>query len=214
MDNIDIASIRKEYTLNKLDESDVNENPFVQFGLWFNEAQNAEVIEPNAMVLATATTDGRPSARVVLLKEFNEFGFSFFTNYQSRKAEQLDKNSFAALVFFWPELERQIRIEGKISRISEQENDEYFNTRPEGSKIGAWVSPQSRVVMGRNFLESIKVIIESQFSGKPISRPANWGGYRLTPHLFEFWQGRPNRLHDRIQYTLEKDKWVIERLAP
>lgn len=210
----DVASIRREYALEHLDEGDVSKNPFVQFNAWFNDAINAEVTEPNAMVLATATAFGRPSARMVLLKGFDENGFTFFTNYQSKKATQLEQNPFAALVLFWPELERQIRIEGKVAKVSEQESDDYFNSRPEGSKISAWVSPQSRAVHGRNFLESIKVIIESQFTDKTISRPPNWGGYRLTPDIIEFWQGRPNRLHDRIQYTLTKERWVIERLAP
>ena len=214
MDKKDISSIRKEYALTQLNESEVSENPITQFGIWFDDALKGEISESNAMVLATATPDGRPSARVVLLKGFDENGFSFFTNYQSRKATQLEQNSYAAIVFYWPELERQIRIEGKIGRVSDQESDDYFNTRPEGSKIGAWTSPQSRVIPGRNFLESIKTIIESLFTGKTISRPANWGGYCLTPYLLEFWQGRPNRLHDRIQYTLTKNKWVIERLAP
>lgn len=214
MEKRDVASIRKEYALKQLDENEVDKNPFVQFNSWFDDVLNAEITEPNAMVLASATPDGKPSARVVLLKGFDENGFIFFTNYQSRKAIQLEQNSFAALVFFWPELERQIRIEGNVSRVSVQESDEYFNSRPEGNKIGAWVSHQSRVVQGRSFLESVKVVIESQFLGKPISRPINWGGYRLTPNIIEFWQGRPNRLHDRVQYTLTKDKWVIERLAP
>jgi len=214
MEKRDVASIRKEYALKQLDENEVDKNPFVQFNTWFDDVLNAEITEPNAMVLASATPDGKPSARVVLLKGFDENGFIFFTNYQSRKAIQLEQNSFAALVFFWPELERQIRIEGNVSRVSVQESDEYFNSRPEGNKIGAWVSHQSRVVQGRSFLESVKVVIESQFLGKPISRPINWGGYRLTPNIIEFWQGRPNRLHDRVQYTLTKDKWVIERLAP
>ncbi len=214
MEKKDISSIRKEYSIRQLDESEVDKNPIVQFSTWFDDALNAEVPEPNAMVLATSTDDGRPSARVVLLKAFDEHGFSFFTNYQSRKAVQLEQNSFAALVFFWPELERQIRIEGSIEKMSEQESADYFNSRPDGSKISAWVSPQSRVIHGRNFLESIKVVIESQFTGKTISRPANWGGYLLAPNLIEFWQGRPSRLHDRIQYTHVKNKWKIERLAP
>ncbi len=214
MEKKDISSIRTEYSLKQFDESEVNKDPIIQFQTWFNDALSAEVTEPNAMVLATSTADGRPSARVVLLKGFDEKGFSFFTNYQSRKAAQLEQNSFAALVFFWPELERQIRIEGRIEKTSELESDDYFKSRPDGSKISAWVSPQSRVIHGRNFLESIKVVIESQFSGKTISRPANWGGYRLTPNLLEFWQGRANRLHDRVQYSYIKNKWVIERLAP
>ncbi|RPH28765.1 MAG: pyridoxamine 5'-phosphate oxidase [Bacteroidales bacterium] len=214
MDTRDISSIRKDYTLRQLDESEVDESPIVQFGAWFDDALKAEVAEPNAMVLATTTTDGRPSARVVLLKGFDEKGFSFFTNYQSRKAAQLEQNPFAALVFFWPELERQIRIEGLVSKVSEQESDEYFNTRPEGSRLGAWVSPQSQVIHGRNFLESLKVVFDSQFGGKTITRPKNWGGYRLVPTLIEFWQGRPSRLHDRIQYTLVENKWNVVRLAP
>ena len=214
MDKKDIASIRKEYALKQLDESDVYQNPFLQFGCWFDDALIAEVTEPNAMILATADSDGRPSARVVLLKGFDEKGFSFFTNYKSRKANQLKQNSSAALVFFWPELERQIRIEGKVSKVSESESDDYFNIRPEGSKIGAWTSPQSQIIPNRNFLDTLKVNSEKQFLGKPISRPANWGGYRLTPNLIEFWQGRPNRLHDRIQYTLNGNEWIIERIAP
>lgn len=214
MENKDISSIRKEYSIRQLDESEVDKSPFVQFGKWFDDALSAKVAESNAMVLATASPDGRPSARVVLLKGFDEGGFSFFTNYQSRKATQIEQNSSAALVFFWPELERQVRIEGVIEKTSEQESDDYFNNRPEGSKIGAWVSPQSRVIHGRNFLESLQLVFESQFNGKSISRPKSWGGYRLSPNLIEFWQGRPNRLHDRIQYTLIKGKWVIERLAP
>lgn len=214
MENKDISSIRKEYSIRQLDESEVDKSPFVQFGKWFDDALSTKVAESNAMVLATSSPDGRPSARVVLLKGFDEGGFSFFTNYQSRKATQIEQNSSAALVFFWPELERQVRIEGVIEKTSEQESDDYFNNRPEGSKIGAWVSPQSRVIHGRNFLESLQLVFESQFNGKSISRPKNWGGYRLSPNLIEFWQGRPNRLHDRIQYTLIKGKWVIERLAP
>jgi pyridoxamine 5'-phosphate oxidase len=214
MENKDISSIRKEYELKQLDENEVNNNPIDQFNCWFEEALNAEISEPNAMVLATTTTNGRPSARVVLLKGFDQRGFMFYTNYQSRKATQLENNSFAALVFFWPELERQIRIEGVVSKVTEEESDEYFNTRPYGSKISAWVSPQSHVIQGRNFLESLKVIFESQFANKTISRPKSWGGYRLTPDIFEFWQGRSNRLHDRIQYSLNENSWVIERLAP
>jgi len=214
MDKKDIGSIRKEYSLKQLDERDVSENPFVQFSLWFNDALKAEVSEPNAMVLATTTTDGKPSARVVLLKSFDEGGFSFFTSYKSRKAKQLEHSPFAALVFFWPELERQIRIEGIVEKVSERESDDYFKTRPEGSRIGAWASPQSRIIPSRAFLEALKVNSENQFLGKPVVRPESWGGYRLTPNLIEFWQGRPNRLHDRIQYSLIEVHWIVERLAP
>jgi len=210
----DISSIRKEYSLKKLDESEVNYNPFIQFGLWFDEILNSTIPEPNAMILSTATLDGKPSSRVVLLKQFNKNGFSFFTNYNSRKGSQIEQNPYGALVFFWPELERQVRIEGKISKVTEEESDEYFITRPAGSKLGAWASPQSQVVPNRKFVESLKVDLQNQFEGKSIPRPANWGGYRLSPTLLEFWQGRPNRLHDRIQYTLKDNLWVIERLAP
>lgn len=214
MDKKDISSIRKEYTQTQLDESEVDRNPFVQFGIWFDDALNAEVNEPNAMVLSTVSPEGRPSSRVVLLKGFDEKGFTFFTNYKSRKALHIENNPFVSLLFFWPELERQIRIEGDIAKVSPDESDTYFNSRPEGSKIGAWVSPQSSVIKSRGFLESIKMVIEGQFANKPISRPPNWGGYRLSPNLIEFWQGRPNRLHDRIQYSQSKEGWKIERLAP
>lgn len=214
MDNKDIASIRKEYALKQLDESEVDKNPFVQFGLWFDDAVKAEVNEPNAMILSTVSSEGRPASRVVLLKGFDENGFTFFTNYKSRKALHIETNPFASLLFFWPELERQIRIEGEIIKVSPEESDEYFNSRPEGSKIGAWVSPQSSVIKSRGFLESIKMLIEDKFANRPISRPPNWGGFRLNPNLIEFWQGRPNRLHDRVQYSLSNGNWKIERLAP
>lgn len=209
-----ISSIRREYALKQIDKKDVDPNPFIQFGQWFNDALVAEIADPNAMILASATTDGKPSARVVLLKGYDEKGFTFFTNYESRKAIQLESNPFAALVFFWPELERQIRIEGEVSKVNERESDDYFNSRPEGSKIGAWVSPQSQVISNRDYIEKLKDKIQNQFSEKAIHRPPNWGGYRLTPNLIEFWQGRPNRLHDRIQYSLIGSEWTIERLAP
>jgi pyridoxamine 5'-phosphate oxidase len=214
MRNRDIASIRREYALKLLEEKEVNRNPFLQFGLWFDEVFNADIPEPNSMILATTTLNGKPSARVVLLKQFDERGFAFFTNYHSRKASQLEQNPFAAIVFFWPQLERQVRIEGCVVKVSGVESDEYFFSRPEGSKIGAWTSPQSQVIPNRNFLESLKVDYENQFAEKTIDRPENWGGYRLTPSVFEFWQGRPNRLHDRIQYSLIGNEWIIERLAP
>lgn len=214
MDKKDISSIRKEYALKQLDESEVDKNPFVQFGIWFDDALIAEVNEPNAMILSTVSSEGRPSSRVLLLKGLDENGFTFFTNYKSRKALHIENNPFASLLFFWPELERQIRIEGEIIKVSSEESDEYFSSRPEGSKIGAWVSPQSSVIKSRGFLESIKMVIEGQFANKSISRPPNWGGYRLEPNLIEFWQGRPNRLHDRVQYSLHQSKWKIERLAP
>ena len=214
MNNKQIASIRKDYSLKQLSERDVESNPIAQFTNWFNDALTAEVNEPNAMVLSTVSSEGRPASRVVLLKGFDENGFTFFTNYKSRKGIHLKNNPFASLLFFWPELERQIRIEGEVEEVTPQESDDYFNSRPEGSKIGAWVSPQSSIINGREFLESIKILIEGQFANKSITRPPNWGGYRLKPILIEFWQGRPNRLHDRIQYKLSNSNWKIERLAP
>lgn len=214
MNKRDISSIRKEYALKQLDESEVAINPIDQFGLWLDDALLAEVNEPNAMILSTVSSEGKPSSRVVLLKAFDDNGFTFFTNYKSRKALQIEQTPFGALLFFWPELERQVRIEGRINKVSQPESDEYFNSRPEGNKIGAWVSPQSNVIPSRAFLESIKLVIEDQFANKTISRPPNWGGYRLNPYLIEFWQGRQSRLHDRVQYTLLKEKWKIERLAP
>ncbi|NOU19185.1 MAG: pyridoxamine 5'-phosphate oxidase [Bacteroidales bacterium] len=214
MSTRNIASIRRDYTLKKLDEQEIDRDPFVQFGLWFDEVLNAKVLEPNAMILATSTREGKPSARVVLLKQFDNRGFSFFTNYHSRKALELEKNPYASLVFFWPELERQVRIEGYVSRVSETESDNYFDSRPEGSKIAALVSPQSQVIPNRNHIESLQVDYHHKFSEKPINRPSNWGGYLLRPSLFEFWQGRTNRLHDRIQYRFVNGEWIIERLAP
>lgn len=214
MTKVDIAKLRSEYSLKSLNESDVKKDPFEQFDIWLNEAIDSKLPEPNAMTLATSTFEGKPSARVVLLKQFNKQGFSFFTNYESRKAKNLLQNPYAALVFFWAELERQIRIEGQVSKVSSKESDNYFRTRPEGSKIGAWASPQSNVIPNRKYLENLKSDFEEEFQNRLIKRPPNWGGYILQPSLFEFWQGRPNRLHDRIQYLFANDKWVIERLAP
>jgi len=209
-----IANIRKEYTLSALDRVNVLPDPVKQFEIWLQEAINAEVSEPNAMTLATSTFEGKPSARMVLLKAVDEQGFSFFTNYESRKARQILQNPYGALVFYWAELERQVRIEGKIVLASEKESDAYFRTRPEGSKIGAWASPQSKVVPNRKYLEDLEDDFEEEFVGKTIKRPPNWGGYILEPVMVEFWQGRKNRLHDRIQYRLENGVWIIERLAP
>lgn len=210
----DIASLRKEYTLSALDRANVSPDPIKQFEEWLQEAIKAEVPEPNAMTLATSTFEGKPSARMVLLKAVGEQGFSFFTSYESRKARQMLQNPYGALVFYWAELERQVRIEGKIVRATEKESDDYFRTRPAGSKIGAWASPQSKVVPSRKYLEELVDDFKEEFVGKTIKRPPNWGGYNLEPALVEFWQGRKNRLHDRIQYRLENGAWVIERLAP
>ncbi|HSZ85882.1 MAG TPA: pyridoxamine 5'-phosphate oxidase [Puia sp.] len=210
-----LADMRKDYQLQKLSEESVNENPFLQFNTWWSEAVEAKIDEVNAMTLATASGDGAPAARTVLLKAFDESGFVFFSNYDSNKGKQLQENPRACLVFFWKELERQIRITGTVSKTSGKESDEYFNSRPEGSRIGAWASPQSHIIASRKWLEENEKEFRKKFNNEKLSRPENWGGYRVMPAVIEFWQGRPNRLHDRIQYTFqENSKWVIERLAP
>lgn len=208
-----IADIRKDYKLQTLNESDVAANPFDQFGAWWQEAIASQIDEVNAMTLATATPDGKPSARTVLLKGYDENGFTFFTNYNSHKGQQLADNPNAALVFFWKELERQIRIEGTVEKVSEAISNSYFNSRPTGSKLGAWSSPQSSVIPSRQVLEANEQKFKTDF-GESIPRPPHWGGYVVKPILFEFWQGRSSRLHDRLQYTLQNQVWTIERLAP
>ena len=210
-----IADIRRDYSHKSLSEKDVNANAILQFETWWNEALNSQIDEPNAMTLATASIDGLPSARIVLLKEFSETGFIFFTNYESYKAQQLAENPKACLVFFWKELERQVRITGLIQKINGQQSDAYFNSRPESSRIGAWASPQSRVIESRYWLDEKFNELVKQMEGTEIKRPPHWGGYLVKPVVIEFWQGRPSRLHDRIQYTLdESGSWKIERLAP
>ncbi len=210
----DLAQLRKEYARHALDESDVDLNPLVQFTQWFQEAINAQLLEPNAMVLASATPDGRPSARVVLLKEYDNHGFVFFTNYEGRKSSELMQNPNAALLFFWAELERQVRIEGTIEKTSRHESEDYFKIRPLESQLGAWASKQSSVIPSRNVLEQKVADLRSLYANKEIPLPPFWGGFRLQPHTYEFWQGRENRLHDRIRYTLEGGVWGIERLSP
>jgi pyridoxamine 5'-phosphate oxidase len=212
--NKKIASIRREYCLKELTRESVSENPLIQFRIWLEEALAAEVQYPTAMNLATSGRNGQPSARVVLLKDLNERGLSFFTNYESKKARQMVENPRAALVFFWPELERQVRFEGMTEKVSRQESDEYFSTRPEGSKAGAWASRQSTVLASRDELESEMLKVTSRYNGRDIPRPPHWGGYRLLPAAVEFWQGRESRLHDRIEYLLDNDAWVINRLSP
>lgn len=210
-----IADIRKEYRQRSLRESEADPNPFRQFHTWWQEALNSEIDEVNAMTVATASADGVPSARIVLLKGFDERGFVFFTNYNSYKGKQLEENPRACLVFFWKELERQVRITGLVEKVSAQESDEYFNSRPEGSRIGAWASPQSTVIENREWLEKQRHELAKQFQTNPLTRPPHWGGYRVKPVTMEFWQGRPDRLHDRLLYTLRANgSWVMERLAP
>jgi pyridoxamine 5'-phosphate oxidase len=209
-----IADIRKDYKLQSLHENEVAANPTDQFTAWWNEAISSNIDEVNAMTLATASTAGKPDARIVLLKGFDENGFVFFTNYQSRKAQELAANSFATLVFFWKELERQVRIEGTVEKIAAADSDAYFNSRPVGSRIGAWASPQSTVINDRTLLEENVKQLEVKYADGNIPRPEHWGGYVVKPTQVEFWQGRSSRLHDRIRYELKNDKWIIERLAP
>jgi pyridoxamine 5'-phosphate oxidase len=211
----EIAALRREYSSQSLLETDVETDPIAQFDKWWQQVLKSDVLEPNAMTLATASADGIPSARIVLLKGFRKDGFLFFTNYKSYKGMQLEENPRACLVFFWKELERQVRVVGLVKKLSAQESDEYFHSRPVGSQIGAVASPQSQVIQGRIWLDERYLTIAQELRDKEIPRPDHWGGYIVQPVIMEFWQGRPSRLHDRIQYTLEESGvWKIERLAP
>jgi pyridoxamine 5'-phosphate oxidase len=210
-----ISSIRKDYKLKSFSESNAEQNAIAQFRQWWNEAVASEISEVNAMTLATSSSDGIPSARIVLLKGFDEKGFMFFTNFNSFKGQQLNENPRACLVFFWKELERQIRITGLVEKAGDAPSNEYFNSRPEGSQIGAIASPQSQVISSREWLEDEVKNISKKYEGKSLPRPENWGGYLVKPITIEFWQGRSNRLHDRLQYSLQENgEWTIERLAP
>ena len=209
-----ISSIRKDYQLKSLSEEDVAKNPFDQFAKWWDEAIKSEIDEVNAMTLATVDQRNRPSARIVLLKDFNSSGFVFYTNYESNKGIQIESNPYASLVFFWKELERQVRIEGRCERVASSESDAYFKSRPIGSQIGAAASPQSSIISNRSILNDKVEELKNQFPNGDIPRPLHWGGYRLVPETIEFWQGRSSRLHDRIKYLKEGDLWRIVRLAP
>ncbi len=210
----DVANIRVDYTKGALDETLVAAHPIDEFERWFQEAVDSEVEEVNAMSLGTVS-GGRPSVRIVLLKGFDERGFVFYTNYESRKSLEMEQEPMAALTFFWPELQRQVRIEGKVERVSATESDEYYASRDRGSRLGAWASPQSRVIEGREVLEARVAEVVKEFEGQDeVPRPPHWGGFRVQPDWVEFWQGRPSRLHDRIVYQFEAGQWQIHRLAP
>jgi len=209
-----LADLRKTYSKSELTESSVSADPFEQFGKWMNDALSSEIPEPTAMMLATASAEGRPSSRVVLLKGFDHDGFVFFTNYKSRKGRDLTANPFAAIHFFWPDLERQLNVSGRVEVVSEQESDEYFASRPFDSRIGAWASHQSEKIKSRSVLVKRVIKLVAQHPLGHVPRPPHWGGFRLVPDRFEFWQGRPSRLHDRICYELSGDSWLRSRLSP
>jgi pyridoxamine 5'-phosphate oxidase len=210
---MDLTALRRDYRHARLDETDVHSEPLTQFRSWLEEALRAELDEPYAMTLATVDTDGRPSARIVLLRGADERGLAFFTNYDSRKGRDLAVRNSAALLFYWAPLERQVRVEGLVQRVSDADSDDYFARRPRSSCIGAWASPQSAVIPHRQWLEE-RVEAHHREHGETVPRPPNWGGYRLLPERFEFWQGRESRLHDRLVYRLDAGRWVLERLAP
>ena len=213
--NLSISDLRQNYTLAGLRETDASRDAIAQCATWFQQALDADLKEPNAMTLATLSPDGFPTARIVLLKHFDTNGFVFYTNYKSNKGQDLERNPRAALVFWWAELERQVRIEGTVERISDRDSDEYFNSRPRDSQLGAWVSSQSEVIADRQVLEQKFSQLQQQYANKNIPRPTHWGGFRIIPAKIEFWQGRPSRLHDRLRYrSLEGGDWLIERLSP
>ena len=210
-----MADLRKDYSLQELSEKEINPNPFIQFKFWFDQALEAQLTEPNAMTLATSTPDGKPSGRMVLLKNFDERGFVLFTNYNSHKGQEIAENPHAALVFWWAELERQVRIVGTVEKISTEESDGYFEMRPPHSRLGAWASNQSEVIAGREVLERQWQEFQRKYQNQEVPRPPYWGGFRVIPQEIEFWQGRSSRLHDRLLYIrLDYGGWQIERLSP
>ncbi len=216
MDAIDFAGLRREYETQGLRRAEMHPDPIEQFATWFSTAANSALPDANAMTLATATPDGKPSARVVLLKAFDQRGFVFFTNYQSYKGRELEANPQAALAIYWVELERQVRVAGRVEKTSRAESETYFHSRPRGSQLGAWVSHQSEVIDARRILDARLAEMEGRFAGiEVIELPPHWGGYRVVPEMIEFWQGRANRLHDRFRYLLQDDgSWTLDRLAP
>ena len=209
-----IADLRRDYRARALSDADAHADPIVQFRQWLDDAVRAELLDATAMTLATASTDGVPAARIVLLKDVGADGFAFFTNYESDKAAQLEANPRASLVFFWADLERQVRVSGIVARVDAAQSDAYFASRPLNSQIGAWASPQSRVIGGRGVLEHAIAEASERFAGSAVPRPPHWGGYVVAPETIEFWQGRPNRLHDRLRYRRAAGAWMRERLAP
>ena len=211
---MDLFNVRRDFSLKTLNESDALPDPIAMLQLWIDNAIEAKALEPNAMVLSTVSAEGKPSSRVVLLKELKNNGLVFFSNYESKKGNEMDKNPNVAATFIWHELERQVRVEGRVAKLSGEESDLYYNMRPKDSRIGAWASPQSRTIADRQYLEKEVERYAALFEGKEINRPPRWGGYLITPTLLEFWQGRKNRLHDRIEYQQEGNKWVVKRLAP
>lgn len=211
---LNINDLRKDYRLKSLDLSDLNSNPFLQFHAWFEEARQVQSLELNAMVVATASREGRPSCRTLLLKQIDDKGFIFFTNYDSRKGRELAQNPFACATFYWAEIERQVILDGKIEKLSRQESETYFASRPRESQLGAWASHQDQILNSRKELEEAYHHFEKVFENQVVPMPPYWGGYRLLPERFEFWQGRMNRLHDRFRYLLKGNEWQIDRLAP